>query len=399
MNPGHEGRQFRLLTVHCVLWSLAMSLANGFVGAYLLHLGFSIATTILLYALMLGVRFALRAVLLPIVRRLGMHGTLLLGGGIVAFQFVPLIWADRPLWLGAWVLIMSVGECLYWPIYHASTAVYGGGGRRGRQIAWRQMASTVISIAGPMAGGFMMMQLGPGVEFGIATIFCILAMTPLWWMERIYLGPVPNMRQSITGADRVGWFAFAADGWMCAGTGIAWSLILFTSLGSSFGALAWATSAAALAGALAGVACGIAIDRGHRRVLSHGVMAALLIGVALRVLSCRAPWLAFAANALGAAVGGLYVPVLMSVIYDHAKQSGSAYQFHLSAEAGWDAGTILGCLASAAVAWSGVPVTLSVLPAALGVLVIQRCVGAECKAAPRPVRSVRMEAEALAQVA
>jgi hypothetical protein len=30
MNLGPEGRQFRLLTVHCVLWSLAMSLANGF---------------------------------------------------------------------------------------------------------------------------------------------------------------------------------------------------------------------------------------------------------------------------------------------------------------------------------------------------------------------------------
>jgi DHA1 family inner membrane transport protein len=28
-------RQFRLLTVHCVLWSLATSLASGFVGAYL----------------------------------------------------------------------------------------------------------------------------------------------------------------------------------------------------------------------------------------------------------------------------------------------------------------------------------------------------------------------------
>jgi len=90
----------------------------------------------------------------------------------------------------------------------------------------------------------------------------------------------------------------------------------------------------------------------------------------------------------------------MSVIYDRAKRSGSAYQFHLSAEAGWDAGAILGCLASAAVAWSGVvPVTLAVLPAAPGVLVIQRCVGAECKAVSRQARGVVIEAEALAQVA
>jgi MFS transporter, DHA1 family, inner membrane transport protein len=135
MHLGREGRQFRLLMVHCILWSLAMSLAGGFVGAYLLRLGFSVATAIALYALMLVVRFALRAVMLPLVQRLGMQRTMLLGALVVAFQFVPLIWADRPLWLGVWVLVVAVGECLYWPIFHATNAMCGGGGRRGRQIA------------------------------------------------------------------------------------------------------------------------------------------------------------------------------------------------------------------------------------------------------------------------
>jgi MFS family permease len=376
-----------------------MSLANGFVGAYLLHLGFGVATTILLYALLLVVRFALPAVMLPIVRRLGMHRAMLLGAFIVAFQFLPLIRADEPFWLCVWIMIISIGECLYWPIFHAATAIYGGGGRRGRQIAVRQMASTAISVVGPVAGGILLTRLGPGVEFGLATILCILSTLPLAWMRGIELGPVPSMRQSITGADRVGLYAFAADGWICAGTGIAWSLILFTTLGSSYGALGWASSAAALVGALAGLACGFAIDHGHRHVLSHGVTVALLIGVALRVLAGWAPWAAFAANAVGAAVGGLYVPVLMSVVYDRAKRSGSAYQFHLSTEAGWDAGAILGCLASAAVAWSGMPITLAVLPAALGVLVIQRCVGAESKATALIARDRQVIGGALPQIA
>ncbi|PPQ28297.1 MFS transporter [Rhodopila globiformis] len=394
MNLDREGRQFRLLMVHCVLWSLAMSLAGGFVGAYLLRLGFSVATAIALYALMLVVRFALRAVMLPMVLRLGMQRTILLGAVVVALQFIPLIWADRPLWLGVWVLVVAVGECLYWPIFHAANAVCGGGGRRGRQIAWRQLASTLISVVGPLAGGIILTRLGPVAEFGLATVLCIVSATPLLWMGDIALGPVPTMRQSMTGADRVGWFALAADGWMCAGTGVAWSLILFTTLGSSFCALGWASSAAALAGALAGVACGIAIDRGHRQALSHGVTVALLISVALRVVAGWEPWLAFAANAVGAAVGGLYAPVVMSVIYDRAKRSGTAYQFHLSAEAGWDAGAILGCLASAAVAYSGAPITLAVAPAALGVLVIHRCVGAESRFAQRIASGVVIHAEA-----
>jgi len=394
-----EGRQFRLLTFHCVLWSLAMSLANGFVGAYLLRLGFGIATTIMLYALLLGVRFLLRAIMLPIVRRLGMQRAMLAGAFIVAFQFLPLIRADEPLWLGVWILVISVGECIYWPIFHAANAMAGGGGRRGRQIAFRQMASTAISVIGPVAGGTLLTRAGPGAEFGIATVFCVLSTVPLLWIGQIDIGHVPSMRQSISGADRVGLYAFAADGWMCAGTGIAWSLILFTTLGSSFDTLGWASSAAAIAGALAGLACGVAIDRGHRPALSQLVCVALLISVALRVASGWAPWVAFIANAFGAAVGGLYVPVLMSVIYDRAKRSGSAYHFHLSTEAGWDAGAILGCLASAAVVWSGAPVTLAVLPAALGVLVVQRCVGAETRLTARMAGDLGLSGQVLPQVA
>jgi MFS family permease len=376
-----------------------MSLANGFVGAYLLRLGFGIATTIMLYALLLGVRFLLRAIMLPIVRRLGMQRAMLAGAFIVAFQFLPLIRADEPLWLGVWILVISVGECIYWPIFHAANAMAGGGGRRGRQIAFRQMASTAISVIGPGAGGTLLTRAGPGAEFGIATVFCVLSTVPLLWIGQIDIGHVPSMRQSISGADRVGLYAFAADGWMCAGTGIAWSLILFTTLGSSFDTLGWASSAAAIAGALAGLACGVAIDRGHRPALSQLVCVALLISVALRVASGWAPWVAFIANAFGAAVGGLYVPVLMSVIYDRAKRSGSAYHFHLSTEAGWDAGAILGCLASAAVVWSGAPVTLAVLPAALGVLVVQRCVGAETRLTARMAGDLGLSGQVLPQVA
>jgi hypothetical protein len=400
MTFGCEGRQFRLLTLHCVLWSLAMSMASGFVGAYLLRLGFGIATTIAMYALLLAVRFGLRAVMLPVVRQLGMHKSIVLGAFIVALQFLPLVKADEPLWLCVWILIVSTGECIYWPIFHAATAVCGGDGRRGRQIAHRQMASTAISVFGPLAGGMLLTGLGAGAEFGLATVLSVLATVPLLWLGKIDLGRVPTMRQSVRGTDRVGLWAFAADGWMCAGTGIAWSLILFTTLGSSYDALGWASSAAAMVGALAGLLCGVAIDRGHRQVMSHAVTVALLIGVAMRVASGWAPWVAFAANSVGAAVGGLYAPVLMSVIYDRAKRSGSAYQFHLSAEAGWDAGAILGCLASAAVACSGMPITLAVLPAALGVLVIQRCVEAETRLTARTTRDLRLaDQEALPLVA
>ncbi len=388
-----EGRQFRLLTVHCVLSSLAMSVASGFIGAYLLRLGFSVAATVVLYAVLLAIRFVMRTAVLPMIRRLGMRRAMLLGRAVTALQFLPLMRADEPIWLGVWVLVVSSGECIYWPICHAANAVGGGDGRRGRQLALRQIASTGISIVGPVAGGTLLTHAGPDIEFCLATLLGLVSTAPLLWMGPIHLGRVPTIRQSWRIADPVGLLAFAADGWISGGLGIAWPMILFAMLGSSYDALGWASSAAGIAGAVAGLGCGLAIDRGYRHRLSRGVTIALLLSIGLRVAAGWAPWAACAANAVGAAVGGVYYPILMSMIYDRAKRSGSAYQFHLAAEAGWDVGAILGCLATAAVACSGVPLTFAVLPSVVGVLVIQGCVRAEAMTG-----STRMQAEVLAPV-
>jgi MFS transporter, DHA1 family, inner membrane transport protein len=55
---------------------------------------------------------------------------------------------------------------------------------------------------------------------------------------------------------------------------------------------------------------------------------------------------------------------------------------------GWVVGAIFGCLVAAAIAWSGAPAPLTVLPAALGVLVIHRCVRAESRVAAAPVAAL-----------
>jgi len=383
MTIDQQGRQFRLLTTHCVLSSLALSLAGGFIGAYLLQLGFSVAAALTINGILLAIRCAMRTALLPAIRSLGAGRALLVGRALMALQFLPLVHADRPAWLIAWVLTVSMGECIYWPICHAAYAVSGGGGRRGWQIALRQIACTGVSVGGPMIGGQILTRIGASAEFELATILGLLSATPLLWMNHLDLGPIPTLRQSMRLSDNIGLLAFAGDGWMSAGLGIAWPMVLFSSLGSSFDALGWASSVAALAGALAGLGCGIAIDRGHRATLTRAVTAALILSVVMRLASGWTPWAAFAANAFGSAVGGAYYPVLMSMIYDRAKRSGSAYHFHLAAEVGWDAGAIAGCMASAAVACSGLPSVFVTLPSVLGIMLIHYCIRSD-----RPVGSV-----------
>ena len=373
---------FRLLTLHYAFFQLAVALAGGFVGAYLMKLGFSLPVALLAYAALLTARFGLRLISLEVVRRLGYRRAMMSGAVLCAAGFLPLMRAEEPLWLAAWLLLVSLAESLYWPLYHSAAAVIGGGASRGRELGIRTALNSLIGIAGPIAGGLLLERLGPVVDFGIAGGLTLLSVIPLLLMREIPAGPVPGMRDSMRGVDRLGIATFAADGWMSSGLSIAWPMVLFTSLGSHYEAFGLANAAAGLVGAVAGITCGRAIDRGHRERYLVLVCLALALGFALRACASWSPAAAAVANASGAAVAGLYVPVLMSVIYDRAKGSGAAYRFHFAAEAGWDMGAVIGCIAAALMAWWTTVPSLAVLPGVLGILVIHRCVRGQAPATP-----------------
>jgi hypothetical protein len=373
-------KSFALLTFHYGFYQLAVALAGGFVGAYMLKLGFSLPAALILFALLLVIRSGLRFVALGVVRRLGFRGAMMAGAALAALQFLPLMLADDPGWLLAWLLVVALAESLYWPVYHSAAAVIGGASR-GRELGIRTAVGALVGVLGPLAGGILLSRFGVVVDFGVAALLMLLSILPLLWLWEIPAGPIPDLRQSIRMADRTAIATFAADGWISSGLAIAWPMVLFLALGSQYEAFGAANAVAGLVGAATGIACGRAVDQGDRDRYLVFVCAALALGFMLRVGAGWSPLAATIANLTGAAVTGLYVPVLMSVIYDRAKRSGEAYKFHFSAEAGWDAGAVSGCLAAALLSWAtGLP-SLAVLPAATGILVIYWCVRGKTPAA------------------
>ncbi|MBV9078412.1 MAG: MFS transporter [Methylobacteriaceae bacterium] len=381
-----RSRQFRLLTIHFGLYQLAVAMAGGFVGAFLLKLGFSLPQALIAYAALLATRLALRFLSLLVVRRIGYRGSIVAGATLAGLQCAPLTRADEPAWLALWLLALSLAEAFYWPVYHSAAAVTSETASRGRELGLRTAIGSTVGVVGPLLGGVLLQRFGPAVDFGIAGALSIAAAFPVLLMRRIEAGPVPSLAQSVRNADRQGVLIFAADGWMAAGLAIGWPMVLYLSTGSRFEEMGFINAASGLVGAVAGWLCGRAIDRQDRERYLALVSGALALGLLVRALASWVPAAAIVATATGAAVMSVYVPLMMSAVYERAKRSGAAYRFHFGLEAGWDLGAVAGCCAAATVASFGGIASLAVLPSLLGVAALYLCVR-ECGHRPqkRPV--------------
>jgi hypothetical protein len=161
-----------------------------------------------------------------------------------------------------------------------------------------------------------------------------------------------------------------------AGYVYAWQMALFLALGESFTAFGGVLAVAALVGAVAGLFLGKHIDagRGVGAVwLTFGSLAAVMM---LRAMSTDIAALAVIANALGALAVCLYMPTVMTSVYNQAKRSPCPLRFHVATEGGWDLGCASGCVAAATLSALGAPlsfaIVLSPAGAALSLLVLWR---------------------------
>jgi hypothetical protein len=73
---------------------------------------------------------------------------------------------------------------------------------------------------------------------------------------------------------------------------------------------------------------------------------------------------------MGALVGCLYVPTMMTAVYNQAKRSPCVLRFHIAAEGGWDVGVATGLSLAAAITWYGGSLSLTILMALIGAVFV-----------------------------
>jgi hypothetical protein len=363
-----------LLNLHYGIHALALSGGGAFWMVFLLKSGVPAAGVLTAVAAILLGRFLIRPGVLPLAKRYGLRPLLIAGTIVTGLQYPLLAQVDGigPA-LFALCAISSVGDTFYWTTYHAYFASLGDPEHRGHQLGAREAMAAAVGIVAPLLTGWALTTLGPRAAFDATAVVTLVAALPIGLTPDV---PVLRSAPGALAAARPGVLVFAADGWIAAGYLFAWQIALFLTLGESFAAYGGAMALSAIVGAVSGMVLGRLIDVGHGVRATTIAFAAITLTTVLRAASYDHAALAVIANACGALVVCLYVPVFGTAVYNQAKRSPCALRFHIASEGGWDLGGSAALLIAASLLASGVPigaVILFSLPGTLaGFLLLRR---------------------------
>jgi DHA1 family inner membrane transport protein len=349
------------LSAHTALRQLAYGIGGVFSAVFLLRVGITPVGIFLVFAAIFLVRFAFRPPALLIIRAIGLRPALIAGTVLMATQYplLALVTGMGPA-LVLFCLVSALANVLYWPCYHTVFSAVGDVQRRGSQVGARQLLGAVAGICGPAAGGLALALFGPWAAFGAAAAIEAAAILPLLRV------PAPSLPNGSPNDTREGFLLFATDAWVINGSALAWYMVMFPVLQSRFDAFGGVLALAAFAGAIAGLVVGHFIDKGHgrRAILLNAIL--VFASMVVRAFCGSEPIAIVAAAVFAAVTGGLYIPTLMSAVYNVAKASPNPLLFQFAAERGWDVAGALVCLLAAALCARGIalqPLILLATPA------------------------------------
>jgi hypothetical protein len=354
-----RNRTVNLLNLHYGVHAVALSGGAAFFSVYLLKAGLSAQAVLVSLACILLGRFALRPMVVPLGVRFGLKALVVAGTLMSAMQYALLA---RVHGIGPALYLLcavsSIGDTIYWTGYHAYFAALGDREHRGAQTSMREAIAELVSIVAPVATAFGLTLIGAAPTFLLTTCVVALSALPLLFTSDVAVEKdVPGaFKASLSGAA-----LFAADGWNGAGFYFVWQLVLFFTLGQSFVNFGGALAVAALVGALGGLVLGRHIDAGHGARAAWIAAGAMFAAIVLRFAAAGHPALAVTANALGALSVCLYMPTLMTAVYNQAKRSPSILRFHVAAEGGWDLGGSSALLLAALIVHLGLPLSYGLL--------------------------------------
>lgn len=367
-----KNRDFNLIYVHGALQAIVMYGGEAFEFVYLLKAGIAPWIVLLVIGMMFGSRIVFRGGVLPLAKRFGLRNALVFGILLEAITYPILsqVTGVGPL-LFIHITTVAISSSFYWTSFHAYVSLIGDSEHRGKQSSAMEFIGMMMGIVAPVMTGTLLTLFDPLVAFGFVGLLMAASAIPL-----LYTPNIPVSADAVVPATtkRLARRIMFADGLRAGSFHFTWLIALFITLGSSFAVFGGAMSLAGLAGAIMGLMTGKLVDLGKgRRALQIGFFV-LSVAVLARAFGYAAVWSAVVANVIAVVIWPIYATATNSRIYDLARQSPCPLRYHIVAEGGWDMGTAIGCLISAALIYLGfsyfVPLLVALFGCVLGYWVL-----------------------------
>lgn len=263
-----------------------MRISLGALGVFLpifffKEYGYDLQLVIAIYTSIFGLHLLITPISARLLNVLGTRRMIMLGVVFAIFAIGSLYYfPEIPIYATiAYVIFTAIYRALYWVPYHVDFANALDEHMRGRQLAILRNVASVILIAVPMLGGFIITSAGFSAVFLFSVFVMLISLTPLWFMKNTYerysWGYVDTFMHLFARGNRPILLAHAANGAQGVVITIFWPIYVFTLLDERFTVLGVIASLTVLAVIALRSFVGKMFDKwSHKKMLVVGVIMA-----------------------------------------------------------------------------------------------------------------------------
>lgn len=236
-------RELNELYASLAIRSFAISLISVFIPIYLLQNGYSLAWTVLFYAIFCFVHSVLVIPAAKLCGRIGIKHCMLVSVPLLISFYILLNFLSGQIWLLIiTAFIMGIHQAVYWTAYHLDLSKITSKKKRGSQISKTIVVKSIFRSLGPIIGGIILTTIGFPFIFILVVILLFVSIIPLFLSEEIHTPKNFSFRGMLKGQTVKDAIAYVAYGWESGGAAILWPIFIFFSILQSYTALGFVTS-------------------------------------------------------------------------------------------------------------------------------------------------------------
>jgi YQGE family putative transporter len=233
--------QLRSLYLHRVIKDIGLEVIGIFGAIFLYKVTGSLKSVLAVYFLVSLIYFLLLPFWAKLLRFFNLHilmafGTILLLGNIIVLYFLSpdLSFWSKTILIFVLIFFEVAHRLFYWTPYHVDLARFMNIHHRGRQLSSLAILISLICVALPAFGAFVIVKFGFPVLFMIAGILVLISIFPIFFLssakEKYQFGYFESFKKIFTKKHIKSNLAYFSNGFQNIVSQIIWPIFIFLIL-------------------------------------------------------------------------------------------------------------------------------------------------------------------------